>query len=195
MIRAFQEIKAELKNRRKNVSALRDDEGRAVVDFRVNNDDEFLSPYSVGNHDVIAQDVAEFIEGRLSTLPVEEHVRLRIHSDVISKREEKIYEQAIRDYYADKYESVRQEKRRLSVMALVMAIIGVLALTVMIALEVFALRTSVILEVIDIFAWVFLWESVDLFFFECTALRIKQKRYLSVIESVVEYLPLTKKEK
>ena len=54
--------------------------------------------------------------------------------------------------------------------------------------------SDVLLEVIDIFAWVFLWEAVDLFCFECTALRIKSWRYLALSSCVVEYLPLTKSE-
>ena len=91
--------------------------------------------------------------------------------------------------------STALEKRRLTLMALLMAFVGIAALTLMIGLEVTGNKTAIALEVIDIFAWVFLWEAVDIFFLQCTLLRFKQKRYLSLADCVVEYLPLKNEEK
>ena len=62
---------------------------------------------------------------------------------------------------------------------ILMFIIGVIALTVMIFLEVNALSNLVFIEVVDIFAWVFLWESVDLFFFERLSVKTKIKRFFN----------------
>jgi len=42
-------------------------------------------------------------------------------------------------------------------------------------------------EVIDIIAWVFLWEAVDISIFKNRSLRIRQVRYLSYIEMKVVY--------
>ena len=53
--------------------------------------------------------------------------------------------------------------------------------------------TSMTQEVVDIFAWVFMWEAVDIFFLRCSALRIKEKRYLSLIDSKIDFLPIKNK--
>ncbi|MBQ7924313.1 MAG: hypothetical protein IJ329_03300 [Clostridia bacterium] len=195
MIRSLQEIKRELKNRRGAREKERDNDGRVIVDFCVHSDDDFLSPYSLRSSAELSTDAGEFIERSLETVPVKEQVRLRVHSNVITNEEQVAYTEAISSFYHDKYESVRREKRRLVVLAAVMAIIGVLALTVMIGLEVTGTRTAVISEIIDVFAWVFLWEAVDLLCFQLLALRLKSWRYLSLLACVVEYLPLAKQEK
>ncbi|MBE5745343.1 MAG: hypothetical protein E7355_04320 [Clostridiales bacterium] len=192
MIRSLKEIRKELKNRRVGQERERDDEGRVIVDFCVHSDDDFLSPYSLRSNAELSTDVADFIERSLDTVPVKEQVRLRVHSNVITEEEQKSYETAIHGYYEDRFESLRREKRRLLVIAALMALIGIFALTVMIGLEVTGRRTEVLSEIIDIFAWVFLWETVDLLCFEYTSLRIKSWRYLALSACVIEYLPLTK---
>lgn len=194
MIRSLKEIRKEKKNRRGEVDKERDGEGRVIVDFCVHSDDDFLSPYSLRSSAELSTDVASFIERSLDTVSVKEQVRLRVHSNVITDEEKTAYNEAIRSYYEDRFEAVRVEKRRLLIIALLMAFIGVVALTVMIGLEVAGRHTAVLSEIIDIFAWVFLWETVDLLCFEYTALRLKSWRYLALSICVVEYLPLTKRE-
>ncbi len=194
MIRSLKEIKKELENRRKGEERERDDEGRIIVDFCVHSDDDFLSPYSLRSNAELSTDVAEFIERSLETAPVKEQVRLRVHSDVISDEEKVAYEGAIHSYYEDRFEAVRKEKRRLLVIAAIMALVGVIALCVMIGMEITGTRAAVVSEVIDIFAWVFIWEAVDLSCLEYAALRIKSWRYLALSACVIEYLPLTNGE-
>lgn len=194
MIQSLKEIRKELQNRRNGREKERDDEGRVIVDFCVHSDDDFLSPYSLRSNAELSTGASGFIERSLETVPVKEQVRLRIHSNVITKEEQMAYNDAIKAYYEERFEAVRREKRRLFVLSTLMALIGVLALTVMIALEFLGRHTAVISEVIDIFAWVFLWEAVDLSFFEATVLRMKSWRYLALSACVVEYLPLTKRE-
>ncbi len=195
MIRSLKEIKKELKNRGEKKERNRDNEGRIIVDFCVHSDDDFLSPYSLRENAELSVDVAEFIERSLDTAPVKEQVRLRVHSNVISEEEKVAYERAIHGYYEDRFASVRKEKRRLLVIAAIMALIGIFALSVMIGMEITGRRTAVVSEVIDIFAWVFLWEAVDLSCLEYAALRLKSWRYVALSACVIEYLPLTNGEK
>jgi len=194
MIKSLKEIRRELQNRQGVLDKERDDEGRVIVDFCVHSDDDFLSPYSLRSNAELSEDASRFIERSLETVPVKEQVRLRVHSNVITAEEEKAYKEAIKVYYEERFEAVNREKKRLFIIATLMALVGVFALTMMIALEVAGRHTAVLSEVIDIFAWVFLWEAVDLFFFEATALRLKSWRYLALSACVVEYLPLAKRE-
>lgn len=194
MIRSLKEIRKELKNRRGENTRERDDEDRAIVDFCVHSDDDFLSPYSLRSNAELSTSVAEFIERSLDNVPVKEQVRLRVHSNVITEEEQKAYTSAIHGYYEARFESVRFEKKRIWIVAMLMAIIGVVALTLMIGLELTGRGSAIVTEVIDIFAWVFLWETVDLLCFELTALRIKSWRYLALSACFIEYLPLANKE-
>jgi len=189
MIRELKEIKREqdLKN---NVCYEKDADGRAIVNISVRNDDYFLSPYSVDSHAVLSSEVSNFIEDSLKIIPANESIRLRIHSNTISESEKIEYTNAIHSHYAESYKSTSFEKKRYKRIALVMAIVAILVLTVMIGLDVLGLKNAVALEIIDIVAWVFMWEAVDIFFMRCTSLSIKEKRYLRLCDSEIEYVPL-----
>ena len=53
-------------------------------------------------------------------------------------------------------------------------------------------RNLIWAEVIDIVAWVLLWEAVDIIAFGNRSLRVKCKRYLSYMSMKIEYADMTK---
>ncbi len=193
MIRSLKEIRKALRASKKEHKY--DEQGRVIIDLRVRDDSEFLSPYSTENHSIISEDVAEFIEYSMQGVPPEKSVHFRIHSDVITPEEQTEYTDAIRSRYADKYRDSCFEKKHLHKTAAVMTLIAVAALALMIQFEYSALNTAVISEIIDIFAWVFMWEAVDIAFLQCTMLRFKQQRYLHLADSTIEYVPVNSGKK
>ena len=78
MVRSLKEIKKELKNCRNEQEA--DAEGRVLVDLRVIDDNDFLSPYSTANHNVISDGVSDFIEHSLSDVPSEKPIHFRMRT-------------------------------------------------------------------------------------------------------------------
>lgn len=186
MLKSFSEIAKIIKEKRRAEGLRRDGEGRAIAELSVRDDSEFLSPYSVGTHEVIDGEVAEFIENVLQPIPYREHLCLRIYSNAIDEQERIRYTQAIQTYYGDRYESSVYEKKKLRLISLIMGLIGVAALAAMILLNVFT-EHEILAEVIDIFAWVFVWEAVDIAFLQCTLIGMKQKRYLALVDSVIEF--------
>ena len=56
-------------------------------------------------------------------------------------------------------------------------------------------RSEILIEVVDIFAWVFVWEAVDTFFLTRTVQLQQKKRCLSLIYAKICFFPLEKKEK
>ena len=91
MLKSFRTIKKEIDTRKKFMSHERDEEGRTVIDLRVIDDNDFLSPYSTENHNVISGEISEFIESSLYSVPHNEQIHLRIHSDNITEEEQKGY--------------------------------------------------------------------------------------------------------
>jgi len=164
-----------------------DSEGRVIVDLNVHNDDNFLSPYSSSENAVLTEEVSDFIENNLKNVSVEKRIKLVIHGDTITDEEQIQYENAIHRHYSEQYQNVKTDKSRLTKISFIMAMIAVLVLTVMFTLEFTIGINAVILEVIDIIAWVFMWEAVEIFFLQGSALRRKEKRYLALIDSKIEF--------
>jgi len=184
-------LKERLDGRVKRDEIERDEEGRAVIGMTVLRDDDFLSCYSAGETPVISAEIAAFLEENTLALRPGEPLHVRIDSDCIDETEREIYCTALREYYVRRYKRSHMQLRRNALAALIMAMIGFLTLAAVVVFSVLG-TLPVLSEVIDIFAWVFLWESVDLFFLQRTALRYERDRYLHFIDAVIEFRPLQK---
>lgn len=193
MIKALKELKKNLDAERSDKKYERDGEGRVVVNMTVRDDSGFLSVYSQSDIPVIDGTVADFIENRTSAILPREPLTLRIFSDSVDENEIPVYQRAICSYYKEKYYSSEREYRRNVVAAVMLALAGILALSLMIFLEK-RIESAIWFEVIDIVAWVFLWEAVDLYFLENRMLKYRRLRYLAFVDMKVEGYPLKKIE-
>lgn len=192
MIKAFKELKRQMDARVRHDEIERDEEGRAVISMTVLKDEDFLSDFSAGSRPVVSSEVAEFLGESAMGLMPKEPLCIQIYSDCIDEREEKVYFSALREYYVRHYKQNQRDLRRNLLLSLIMAIIGVLGLTAVVLLSFFG-DMPVLVEVIDIFAWVFLWEAVDQFFLERGVLRIERNRCLRFIEARILFFPLTER--
>ena len=172
--------------KKKSTSLPLDEEGRVIIPMTVKDDGDFLSVYSEGQTPVIASEVAEFIESRTETLPPKTPLALHIHSTCIDGEEKELYRRAIREYYEEK--SVANDRRLLRnrLIATVLAVAGVGVLALAIALSE-AEMNPVLAGVIDIVAWVLLWEATDVSLFRNHEARALRHRYRRYTEMKIEY--------
>ena len=172
MIKSIQELKRQLNARVLEDSVERDDEGRAVISMSVLNDDDFLSDFSAGATPTISSEVSEFLEESATAFLPKEQLHIKIYSDCIDSEEEKLYKNALTEYYVRHYKRNWLEMRRNLLISVVMLLIGIAALSGGVT-----------------FTWVFIWEAVDLFFLERSVLRREKYRCLSFIAAKVSYFP------
>ena len=166
----------------------KDKDGNIIVNMTIKNDDDFLSVYSTNETPVIATEVAEFIENSTYSLHASDPLTLRIYSDCIDDQEKIDYRGAIKEYYAYKYLVNQKELKRNGIIILLLTIAGIITLAFA-----FRIDSNIWSEVVDIAAWVFLWEAVDIGVFRNRDLRLKRKRYLSYMSMKLEYHPLAER--
>ncbi len=154
----------------------------------VKDDSDFLSVFSRDDSAVISSEVAEFIENSASIIHPKEELTLRIHSNCIDDDEKLTYTRAIRSYYLEKREANKIEIRRNYIISLILLIAGIAVLAFSIFLNVWA-DSLIWSEVIDIAAWVLLWECVDICVFKNMLLRINRRRYSAFISMIIEFIP------
>lgn len=164
-----------------------DDDGRVIIDITVNDDSNFLSPYSYSENNDISTEVASFIDQSILSIKKGQKIHFVIHSDSIDDNEKIIYKKAIHNHYKDCYINSYIERKRLTKISIIMLLIGMFALGLMIYFNVSHIISEVFSEVIDIFAWVFIWEAVDIFFFQVTTIKYKQLRYYEIANSIIKY--------
>ena len=162
-----------------------------TINMTVLDDSEFLSPYSEINTPVISGEVAEFLENGANAAHIKDNFELNVYSNSIDGDKQTRYEQAIRNYFALKLNAEQRELKRNSLVSLIFAIVGVVALAFMIICDQLLDMQAIWVECIDIFAWVFLWEAVDQFFIERRKIRFSRKRLKSLAEMPISFNPLS----
>ena len=171
----------------------KDANGRIIINMTVNDDADFLSVFSQTETPVISSDVADFLESGVRTVNPKEQLALKIHSNCITDNEKIIYAKAIRTYYKEKKQANDNELKRNNMIALTLLVIGILVLAVSVFME-FWLKNTVLAEVVDIIAWVLIWESADIAIFKNSSMRINSRRYLAFEDIKIEYYDYSKIE-
>lgn len=183
------EIKREVKKQSSERKYKRDADGRVIINMTVKDDTDFLSVFSTGDTPVISSEVAEFLESSTHSILPKEQLTLRIHSDCIDDNEKEEYRQAIKEYYTERYITNKRELRRNAIIVLLLALAGIITLATAFLIE-HQTANPFWAEVVDIIAWVFLWEAVDIGAFKNRGLRLKRFRHLAFMSMKIEYCPV-----
>ena len=191
MNRKFRERKKEADRQMKARKYKRDDSGRVIIQMNVKDDANFLSEFSESATPVISTEVAEFIENETNAVPPNEDFTLQVYNDCIDDREEKVYSAAIKEYYMQKYIANEREIKRNRFAVLLLGIAGILVLAAELIFD-YRVGNALWSSVIDIVAWVLLWEAVDIGVLEARVTAIKRKRFLACLSMKTEYIPTKK---
>ncbi|MBE5732693.1 MAG: YihY/virulence factor BrkB family protein [Clostridiales bacterium] len=164
---------------KKEFSPLLDENGKRYIPVSVRVEDSILSPFSPKGNPTISGEFAEFLDSQYTEMKANDQLHIDIECDTIDDEERILYEGAIRSYY--KAEETRKTKElvRNNIIALIMVIIGIVVLTVSVIFYIFS--HEIVGEIIDIVAWVFVWEAVDLFFLRSPTLireKLKCKHFI-----------------
>ena len=164
----------------------KDEEGRVVIDLSIKDDSDFLSVLSDGDDPIISSEIAEFIENSTEDVSMSDSLTLRIHSNCIDDNEKQIYPKAIKKYYLKKYSANKRESVKNKILITILFSLGIIALAIAIALSV-NLEKALWSEVVDIVAWVFVWEAVDIWVFRNRSIRLKRRCYIQYLSMNVEF--------
>ena len=183
--REYRELKKSIDKELAKRKHERDEDGRVIINMTVNDDSNFLSPFSENRISVISTDVADFIENNTHSLPPNEKLTLRIHSNCIDENEKKIYNDAIKEYYTEKYLANEKEAKRNFFIAFMLLLAGIFVLAISFFLT--DLNVEIWSYVVDIVAWVLLWEAADISLLVNRTLSIQRKRYLAYLSMNIAY--------
>lgn len=152
-----------------------DGSGKEFIRMTVKEDDGFLSPYAIGGEEMLSAEAGEFLDRAVMRLPLKDELHVDIVGDTISESEQNEYTTAIRNTYRTRVIDIDRKLRRNAVAALLMTLTAIVIMALYVALELWN-AGYVILEIVDIVAWVFMWEAADLFFLERNVLKLEQLR-------------------
>lgn len=156
------------------------------INMTVMDDGDFLSPYSPTDTPIVSGDVAEFLENGANKFLPKQSIELNVYSNCIDDDEKAVYDEAIRNYFNLKLDGMKLALRRNLIVSVIFTVIGILGLVAMVLIDHF-FGKAIWTEVVDIFAWVFVWEAVDQFFIERRKLLLDRKKYQAFTEMKINY--------
>ena len=164
-----------------------DAEGRVTVPVSVNDDTGFIAPFSSDGEVVISSDVADFLEHSVKHIKPGCDLHFVISGDTVDEKEKREYPAAIKNYYRYEFIECTRELKKNAILSIIMTALSALVFILAIVLAEIGVR-DVILNMIDVVAWVFMWEAVDLFVLERAALRISRLRSLAMIKAKYTFI-------
>lgn len=149
----------------------KEEEQRAIV-CAIGQREDFFDRFSDEGRKELNEELAEHIknhaEAKKEALPLVIRFILRGEAKNLERR---VIEETVFNYYARQSAKLLKRYKRNFAVTFLLGAIGVILLFFLILLKTVLNGMPVLSEVIDIAAWVFLWESVDKGFFEKVGLR------------------------
>ena len=156
----------------------------ATIYINITNSNEIFSPYAEDNRPVINSEFADFLENAVKDEPSNQPVNIKISS---ANCDLNTTSTAIKNYYYNEFIDTQRKLTHNLFSSILTLIIGLLALSATITLS--ALDAPFVVGgAVDIFAWVFIWESVDSFFLRRVELRHSERRQMNFITAKISLI-------
>lgn len=186
MFRQIKEMRRLSREIHSRKSSGKDREGNYVINIGVSDGDTFLSPYSIDGEPLISAETAAFMEHSVKHLRPDAPLHFVIRGKTIDETEKPKYDRAIRDYYRSEFIENARDIRKNTVQSIIMTLTAAFIFATAVVLDRHG-TNAVILNMIDVVAWVFMWEAADIYFFQRSLLKLHRRRALSMIEAVITF--------
>lgn len=162
-----------------------DGEQGAVIKVKVQSREQLFSPYSYSG-DKLNPEFCGYIFDKAKSTSLTEDLTICVHSDEEISSDE--VQSTLKNHYADEYRETKKDLRRLTVISLIMTAFGIITLTVLVLLNHFW-DNFYVTTIVEIAAWVFVWEAVDYFFLQRPVVKAKllliRKIYSANVEALI----------
>ena len=154
-----------------------------VKDFYVENNNAYISVNVKGLYDIISKfsingygwlddDLAYFIETNAYYIPVQYNIILEICGNKFNKEEQEVITKTVKDYFGLKLGDKELDLKSNFKKSMILLISSFIALGTLLILDNYINNT--LLEPALIVFWVFMWDFIEVFFFERSELKTKK---------------------
>jgi len=155
-----------------------------IINIKVENKNQIISNFSYDENDKINKDLSEFIVAKSKRVPITKDIKLNFYTkNYIDKNE---IQSTIKNHFNEEYLESKSELKRLNVFIITMLALGILTFAILVALYNRNFSNIYFEMILEIAAWVFIWESIDATFLQRPKIKRKniqmQKLSLAQVE-------------
>lgn len=151
------------------------------IHVKINSREELFSQYSNSDEQLNAE-LSEYVREKCKSVPFDEDPTVVIHGDCGA--DAKCVANAFKNNYRAEYVAARKTVTRNTLLSIIMTIFGIITLSLLFALH-YLFDNVYVTTILEIAAWVFIWEAVDCFFLQRPTLKkqclILQRAYSAKI--------------
>lgn len=152
-----------------------DENDKDLINITIKDKQEVLSPFILDNKETINVEFANLLDNTMKSIPPQKDIHLNLHCLNIKEEDKNTFSQAIKNYYFNSSLDSQRKLKNNTKTLMIMIILSIISLTALFLVNYFEVHW-LICEVIDIVAWVFVWEGVDIFAFQRSITRFERRR-------------------
>ncbi len=155
-----------------------------IINIKVTDKEQLISNFSYDENDKINKDLSEFIVAKSKRVHISKDIKLNFYTNEhIDKNE---IQSTIKNHFHEEYLESKSELKRLNIFIITMLILGVLTFAILVALYNRNFSNFYFEMILEIAAWVFIWESVDATFLQRPKIRRKNIQMQKLSSAQVE---------
>lgn len=142
-----------------------------IIDVKVNEREQIFSAFNYTD-DNLNPEFSELLytkADQIATRGNKQQFSICIHTDSNNFETAEVA-QVVHHHFHDAYDVAKRELRRLNRLAIVMLVLGIITLVLDLLAQKFA-DFYLLTEILNITDWVFVWETVDIWFLRCPPAR------------------------
>lgn len=160
------------------------EDGKAIIEVSLPSQQDFYSPYSVKGDDTLHPELDNYILEAERNIKLNKKLKINIYTDKDETTSHQQIKKAFRMHYASKLATAESQLRKDLFISLIFLVTGILFLGLYLV-SIFHDWHLAVSSILDIVAWVFLWEFVDKFAIQNSFTRLQKKRYLRLVKAEV----------
>ncbi len=156
-----------------------------IIKVYVDKKDDFYNQYDPLNKS-INFDIANYIIEEANNIPFRYKLKIEFFSDDLTESEKDSIRKILKEYYAFEIKKEENILKASAIKGICLLLMGILIITS----EILGIWSNIaydkiFLEVMDILAWVLLWESIDILLLSNNKEKIKKKNLIQIYKSEI----------
>ena len=176
-------LSKQLKNIEDSEGFVCDEDGRALINVGAENYDDIFSPYCFKGGDTLSLELVEYLWDKQGAVPLDYDLTINFNVKNADEAKRKEIQQAVKENYENDVHAIDKQLHRLNVLAISFLVLGVLFMSTYLILS--RHFSEIITYIIDLFAWVFIWEGVRALFLDKRNLKLDKLKSLRIAASKI----------
>ncbi len=165
-----------------------DSEGDAIINVKACDSEHIFSQFNFDSNEKLNPELEEYIVDKAKSVPLNKDIKIKIYTEKEADQQE--VASALKNNFKKDYWMTKEELKRTLVFSLIMFLVGTAFLISLLFMHKFFYNNYLEI-VLEIVAWVFIWEAVDSFFLQRSLLKRVKLRYLKLYLADIEVIKLS----